>query len=372
MLAVTTCGKVYLYDDQPYPRSNDSNDSSTSRWILAAASICTTTFTEPRTNAQPQDPNKHSNKEHPKDALFEGQCLKRQMFKPAVPYPAWDYNWDGKVTTDTKLEAFRDGGAVKGGQSDLTKQSDQQNRGKTRHIILVRHGQYDESSAEDQYRKLTPLGRQQAIQTGKRLVELAKGSTRFSPNRFNGPCPVKAIHVSDMVRAKETAHLIAEQFRHLSPQHNKLLQAPDPLLNEALPAPMIPIRNDIAGATEEIDANQERIESAFRKYFFRDDGNTRIPVADDGDDTTGDSINEDDPDKDVFEIIVCHGNVIRFFFCRALQLPPEAWLRLCTYNCSLTYLVVRPNGLVSARMMGDIGHLNYEETSFSGFRGFKW
>lgn len=46
---------------------------------------------------------------------------------------------------------------------------------------------------------------------------------------------------------------------------------------------------------------------------------------------------ESDPQHE-FEIIVCHANVIRYFFCRALQLPPEAWLRLCTFNCSLTYL----------------------------------
>ena len=39
-----------------------------------------------------------------------------------------------------------------------------------------------------------------------------------------------------------------------------------------------------------------------------------------------------------FEIIVYHTNVIRYFVCRALQLPPEAWLRLCTFNCSLTYI----------------------------------
>jgi serine/threonine-protein phosphatase PGAM5 len=37
--------------------------------------------------------------------------------------------------------------------------------------------------------------------------------------------------------------------------------------------------------------------------------------------------------KHEFEIVVCHGNVIRFFMMRALQLPPEAWLRLCTFNC---------------------------------------
>jgi serine/threonine-protein phosphatase PGAM5 len=77
-------------------------------------------------------------------------------------------------------------------------------------------------------------------------------------------------------------------------------------------------------------------------------------------------------DKHEFEVIVCHGNVIRYFFCRALQLPPEAWLRMSVFNCSITYIVLRPNGLVSARMMGDIGHLDYDECSFSMYHGLVW
>ena len=73
-----------------------------------------------------------------------------------------------------------------------------------------------------------------------------------------------------------------------------------------------------------------------------------------------------------YEVIVCHGNVIRYFFMRALQLPPEAWLRLCTFNCSLTYFTIRPTGGVSCRMLGDTGHMDMEHTTFSGHHGFNW
>ena len=45
-----------------------------------------------------------------------------------------------------------------------------------------------------------------------------------------------------------------------------------------------------------------RIEAAFRKYFHRA---------------------EPEQEKDSYEVIVCHANVIRYFLCRALQLPPE-------------------------------------------------
>jgi hypothetical protein len=104
--------------------------------------------------------NKNNNK---KDAeLFENQCLKRQLHQPKVPYPAWDYNWDDKaIPGKTDLEGHKSGKARKV-------------KGKTRHIILVRHGQYDETFKEDEKRRLTPLGRLQAKKTGQRLGKRIK------------------------------------------------------------------------------------------------------------------------------------------------------------------------------------------------------
>jgi serine/threonine-protein phosphatase PGAM5 len=58
--------------------------------------------------------------------------------------------------------------------------------------------------------------------------------------------------------------------------------------------------------------------------------------------------------------------------CRALQLPPEAWLRMTTFNCSLTMLTIRPSGSVSLRALGDVGHLTPEEVTFSRHEGFSW
>ncbi|KAG7352663.1 histidine phosphatase superfamily branch 1 protein [Nitzschia inconspicua] len=304
-----------------------------------------------------------------KDELFYGQCLKRQMFTPVLPYPAWNYNWDGRMTPGTTLEAFRAGTQhlrtdpaeeEAENSDDPSKPQKRRRKKKSRHIILVRHGQYEEKQ-EEKDRVLTPLGRFQARATGRRLAQIAQGTKNFFPDNFNGPCHIKAIHVSDMIRAKETAELIAEQVQYYTPKNKILLQPPDPLLNETLPAPMVPIRPDIPGATEEIDSNQERVEEAFRKYFYRDDG-----IMTDLDDETSNN------ELDDFEVIVCHGNMIRYFLCRALQLPPEAWLRFSTFNCSITYLVIRPEGLVVCRSVGDIGHLNYDQTTFSGYFGLKW
>jgi len=60
---------------------------------------------------------------------------------------------------------------------------------------------------------------------------------------------------------------------------------------------------------------------------------------------------------DRYELIVCHGNVIRYSLLRLLQLPAQAWLRIAIFNCGLTHVTIRSDGHVSCRSVGDIGHL---------------
>ncbi|EGB10342.1 hypothetical protein AURANDRAFT_5074, partial [Aureococcus anophagefferens] len=192
----------------------------------------------------------------------------------------------------------------------------------TRHIILVRHGQYDESSKDDERRVLTGLGRDQAVATGHKLRAVLDAS--------GSPDTEIRIRSSTLTRAKETAALM---MPHL-PDRTEHLGC-DPNLNEGRPAQVIPGK---AYSNAVVRADNDRIEEAFRSVFYR-------------------SGPREDGALHEYEIVVCHGNVIRYFALRALQLPPEAWLRLCTFNCSVTYLVVRPSGSVSLRALGDIGHL---------------
>ena len=56
-------------------------------------------------------------------------------------------------------------------------------------------------------------------------------------------------------------------------------------------------------------------------------------------------------------LLVCHGNVIRYFVCRALQLPSDHWLRFAVFNASITILDIHSNGKVSLITMGDVGFL---------------
>ena len=268
------------------------------------------------------------------------------MHKPKLPYPAWDYNWDGRQGIVTNMKVTGANAA-------------------TRHILLIRHGQYEQGSPEDSDQILTQLGRYQAMRTGQRLAGLMhceapdSGVSTSDVPGHSSPCRIKSVYVSCMARARETADIIVKELNARSGKNTMFRAEPDALLNEGLPAPIIPFRADVGSLVEqakEIDEHHDRIEKAFQKYFYRDDVST----------------NEHRKSEHEFEVIVCHANVIRYFLMRALQLPPEAWLRLSLFNCSLTYLMIQPNGYVTARLIGDTGHIPYEETTFSGSHGYNW
>ena len=108
--------------------------------------------------------------------------------------------------------------------ADWDCRADREQSNVTRHLVLVRHGQYVEGGKEDATMVLTALGRRQAELTGRRLASyLPEGATW------------KVIHQSNMVRAKETAEIIAAQLPAGIP-----ITAPNALLNEGFPADPVP------------------------------------------------------------------------------------------------------------------------------------
>lgn len=80
---------------------------------------------------------------------------------------------------------------------------------------------------------------------------------------------------------------------------------PDPELNEGRPVHNVPGAKASSSTIKKTDESHPRIEKAFQKYFYRAD-----PPRDDKEE--GDA----DKPKHEFEVIVCHANVIRYFFCR--------------------------------------------------------
>merc|ERR1712238_257427 len=56
----------------------------------------------------------------------------------------------------------------------------------------------------------------------------------------------------------------------------------------------------------------------------------------------------------------------------ALQLPPEAWLRMSLFNGSVTYLVVHADGTVTLRFLGETSFMGYDLVTYNLYEGFHW
>lgn len=250
------------------------------------------------------------------------------------PSTDWDPNWDHRAATSI-VQPLTDGS-----NSEKKKSHDEKidkNTSKAiRHIILIRHGQYNLNGTTDNERILTDLGREQAKLTGQRLADLK--------------IPIDDIVVSTMTRAQETGNLILEKL-----PHREIIKVEnEPLIEEG--APIAPSKINVLVRDElseklfftvpdvahwnpdpwEFFQEGSRIEAGFRTHIHR-----AVPSQ----------------ENESYSLMVCHGNVIRYFVCRALQFPPEAWLRFNIHHASITWLVLYPNGRVVLRLFGDCGHM---------------
>ncbi len=60
---------------------------------------------------------------------------------------------------------------------------------------------------------------------------------------------------------------------------------------------------------------------------------------------------------DRHEVIVCHGNLIRYFVCRTLQVTLDAWVNMDTHNCGMSTIQIQPDGECLLLSFNDVGHL---------------
>ncbi len=191
-----------------------------------------------------------------------------------------------------------------------------------RTIILIRHGEYehDEGCDEDVGCGLVVLGRQQARLTGDRLKAM--------------PIAFTSIQASAMTRARQTGEIIAERFPGLDLAFKRDIRECTPNTRRAdIMAEMKP------GEAAECEAN---LEAAWKRIF--------VPA------TGG---NE-------YDIVICHGNVIRWFVTRVLEVDPLAWLQMSIANCSLTVVQVRMDGSKKLVGFADSGHIPYSMTTYPG------
>lgn len=193
-------------------------------------------------------------------------------------------------------------------------------------LYLIRHGDYDyvENSDPVAALGLNDLGREQARLVGQRLAAL--------------PLPPHALIASPYRRARETAEVMAPLLG--------LETVIDTLIHECTPATE---RADIMEreSPEEIAACEANLAAAWRKYAVAS------------------------PDSNRRDVLVCHGNVIRWMVARALGDDTRNWLRMDIGNASITVIAIRPDGSMKVAGFSDTGHLPVEKQTWTG-RGAGW
>lgn len=128
--------------------------------------------------------------------LFDYLVRNPHEFNPNQPKTVWDFDWDKRDPASLlpPEQSIKSDG-------DITRQSKISTPIKptaTRHLFLIRHGQYNLKGLTDEERTLTPLGWEQAEFVGKRLKELS--------------IPYAKIVQSSMTRAKNTASVISKHL----------------------------------------------------------------------------------------------------------------------------------------------------------------
>jgi serine/threonine-protein phosphatase PGAM5 len=199
----------------------------------------------------------------------------------------------------------------------------QQKSKAVRTIYLIRHGDYapQRDDIPDSEMVLTPLGIAQARMVAERLKSMNI--------KFN------SLISSTMTRAIQTAEVINNDFSGLKPEQSDLIRECTPSLR----------RMEIMAGMDTTNSEEcvLNLEQAFQKYF--------IPSPD---------------GQDRNDIIVCHGNVIRYFVTKVLKVDTKSWVLMSISNCSLTMVRVFPDGTMKLDAFGDYGHIPENMRTFTG------
>lgn len=188
-----------------------------------------------------------------------------------------------------------------------------------RTIYLIRHGQYESQSEEDELGGLlTELGRKQADKVGEFLGDLGIGE----------------IHCSSMRRAEETAEIIAKHIPKVEPNSTELLWELVPTIPPHLETYFANLATRNPQFSSEIVEERRGVADKAFKHFFHPAGHGVDQIA-----------------------IVCHGNLIRYLVCSALGINPDKWSNMLIHHCSLTSILVEANGDMILVSYNETGHL---------------
>jgi serine/threonine-protein phosphatase PGAM5 len=180
-----------------------------------------------------------------------------------------------------------------------------------RTLYLVRHGAYvpDRNADPKLGPGLTPLGVAQA---------------RLIAARLNGSSATfDSMTSSTLLRARETAAVMHETL-------TKVPLAQSPLISECTPPVFETAEGEAARQRTEC---ARQLDQAFAEFFTVAKGAPRN------------------------DILVAHGNVIRYLVVKALKVDSRAWLGMSVAHASLTVIQVQPDGSMRVLAVGDSGHI---------------
>jgi serine/threonine-protein phosphatase PGAM5 len=189
---------------------------------------------------------------------------------------------------------------------------DKKLKGPYYYLHLVRHGQYVIDKTKDDFGFLSELGQRQSEFLADKLLEL----------------PVRFIFSSDHARALETAKIIRSRF----PEHEV---KETHMLSEGIPWYPNRVRRERGLSWWTLRAHRQRMDVAFAQ-FFRADA---------------------DMENDAHDLLISHGNVIRYFVCKALDIDYRRWTRFEIPNCSICTIRVDTAGVMKLVRFGEIGHI---------------
>ena len=181
----------------------------------------------------------------------------------------------------------------------------------THTLYLVRHGAYVADRNADP-------------QLGPGITALGVAQARLIAARLSGSgVTFDSMTSSTLQRARDTAAVMHETLSNVP-------LAQSPLLSECTP----PLFEAVAGnEARERAACAKQLDQAFAEFF---------------------SVAKNARRND---ILVAHGNVIRYLVTKALNVDTRAWLRMTVAHASLTVIQVQPDGSAKVLAVGDSGHI---------------
>ena len=163
------------------------------------------------------------------------------------------------------------------------------------------------------------MGREQARLIGDRLAKL--------------PVRMTSLVSSDYRRARETADIMG-RLLGLTPGRDSLLHECTP------PSERASIMDNYSAG--EIAGCEANLAAAWAKVM------------------------RPSPGTDAHDVLVCHGNVIRWLVSRSLGVVTRLWASMEIANASLTVISVRADSTTRLVMFNDVGHLPVDRQTWTG------